>query len=149
MKQSEREKQSNICVIFFITIFSSSEYLVNRQVPLYIACSWAYSLAWALPPLVGWSSYDFEAFGTSCSIHWVGKSAGDISYSVALIVFEYGTCIELRRCQGTKSKRSFVPESTFLNSPASFVAQAEQKHNIMLGNSSLCINCQLEVNRER
>ncbi|XP_071495423.1 visual pigment-like receptor peropsin [Diadema antillarum] len=50
---------------------------------------WVYALLWTVPPFLGWSSYVYEPFGTSCSINWFGSSVSDISYMVACTLFVY------------------------------------------------------------
>ncbi|KAI4897299.1 hypothetical protein NFI96_024667, partial [Prochilodus magdalenae] len=52
-----------------------------------VAGSWLYSLAWTLPPLLGWSSYGPEGPGTTCSVQWHQRSTSSISYVVCLFIF--------------------------------------------------------------
>uniref|UniRef100_A0A672HEN6 Teleost multiple tissue opsin 3b n=1 Tax=Salarias fasciatus TaxID=181472 RepID=A0A672HEN6_SALFA len=54
---------------------------------LAVAASWIYSLAWTLPPLLGWSSYGPEGPGTTCSVQWRQRSAAARSYIGCLFVF--------------------------------------------------------------
>eukprot|EP00058_Branchiostoma_floridae_P016218 XP_002601706.1 hypothetical protein BRAFLDRAFT_215180 [Branchiostoma floridae] len=50
---------------------------------------WVYSLLWTVPPLVGWSSYTYELFGTSCSIKWTVENTSEMSYVVGSCLFCY------------------------------------------------------------
>ncbi|KAM6970025.1 teleost multiple tissue opsin 3b [Aplochiton taeniatus] len=52
-----------------------------------IGGSWLYSLAWTVPPLLGWSSYGLEGPGTTCSVQWHQRSAGTRSYVSCLFFF--------------------------------------------------------------
>ncbi|XP_067673907.1 opsin-5-like [Haliotis asinina] len=52
-----------------------------------IAGLWLYSLFWAVMPLVGWSRYALEPFGTSCSIDWTLRTINGRTYTSALIFF--------------------------------------------------------------
>ncbi|XP_066505492.1 teleost multiple tissue opsin 3a [Hoplias malabaricus] len=52
-----------------------------------VAGAWLYSLAWTLPPFLGWSSYGPEGSGTTCSVQWHQQSASSISYVVCLFIF--------------------------------------------------------------
>ncbi|XP_078419759.1 pinopsin-like isoform X1 [Cetorhinus maximus] len=52
-----------------------------------ISFSWIYSLIWTLPPLFGWSRYGPEGPGTTCSVNWHSKDAGNVSYIVCLFTF--------------------------------------------------------------
>ncbi|KAJ0061623.1 hypothetical protein NL108_005773, partial [Boleophthalmus pectinirostris] len=52
-----------------------------------VAASWVYSLAWTLPPLLGWSSYGPEGPGTTCSVQWDMQSPTARSYVSCLFTF--------------------------------------------------------------
>uniref|UniRef100_A0A8C6SPL8 Teleost multiple tissue opsin 3b n=1 Tax=Neogobius melanostomus TaxID=47308 RepID=A0A8C6SPL8_9GOBI len=54
---------------------------------LAVAASWVYSLAWTLPPLLGWSSYGPEGTGTTCSVQWHQRSPESRSYVSCLFIF--------------------------------------------------------------
>ncbi|XP_008286847.1 pinopsin-like [Stegastes partitus] len=75
------ERYSSVCC----SIHSdSSQY---RRARIAIAASWFYSLAWTLPPLLGWSSYGPEGPGTTCSVQWHQRTAASRSYVGCLFVF--------------------------------------------------------------
>lgn len=73
------------------TIASNRDY---RPVLGGICFSWFYSLAWTVPPLLGWSSYGPEGPGTTCSVDWRTQTPNNISYIVCLFVF----CLLLPFC---------------------------------------------------
>ncbi|XP_031153547.1 teleost multiple tissue opsin b [Sander lucioperca] len=52
-----------------------------------ICFSWLYSVAWTVPPLLGWSRYGPEGPGTTCSVDWKTQTANNISYIVCLFIF--------------------------------------------------------------
>ncbi|XP_022604509.1 pinopsin-like [Seriola dumerili] len=52
-----------------------------------ICFSWLYSVAWTVPPLLGWSKYGPEGPGTTCSVDWKTKTPNNISYIVCLFTF--------------------------------------------------------------
>ncbi|KAM4663421.1 pinopsin-like [Discoglossus pictus] len=52
-----------------------------------IVVSWAYSLLWTVPPLLGWSSYGLESSGTTCSVMWHSRSPNNVSYIICLFLF--------------------------------------------------------------
>ncbi|KAJ8384323.1 hypothetical protein AAFF_G00206800 [Aldrovandia affinis] len=58
-----------------------------RKIGMGIGLSWAYSLVWVVPPLLGWSQYELEGPGTTCSVNWTGKGANNISYIICLFFF--------------------------------------------------------------
>uniref|UniRef100_A0A4W5LWX1 Teleost multiple tissue opsin 2b n=1 Tax=Hucho hucho TaxID=62062 RepID=A0A4W5LWX1_9TELE len=61
-----------------------------RKPLLAVGGSWLYSLIWTVPPLLGWSSYDLEGAGTSCSVSWTLRTAQSHAYIVCLFVFCLG-----------------------------------------------------------
>ncbi|KAM6900749.1 teleost multiple tissue opsin b [Xenentodon cancila] len=52
-----------------------------------ICFSWLYSVAWTVPPLLGWSKYGPEGPGTTCSVDWKTKTPNNISYIICLFTF--------------------------------------------------------------
>ncbi|XP_031706085.1 teleost multiple tissue opsin b [Anarrhichthys ocellatus] len=52
-----------------------------------ITFSWLYSVAWTVPPLLGWSKYGPEGPGTTCSVDWRTQTPNNISYIVCLFTF--------------------------------------------------------------
>ncbi|XP_077392731.1 teleost multiple tissue opsin 2b isoform X2 [Festucalex cinctus] len=58
-----------------------------RKPLLAVGGSWLYSLLWTVPPLLGWSGYDIEGAGTSCSVSWTLQSAQSHAYIICLFVF--------------------------------------------------------------
>ncbi|XP_068603947.1 teleost multiple tissue opsin b [Brachionichthys hirsutus] len=70
---------------------SSREY---RSVVAGICFSWFYSVAWTVPPLLGWSRYGPEGPGTTCSVDWKTRTPNNISYIICLFVF----CLVLPFC---------------------------------------------------
>ncbi|XP_035533846.1 opsin-3-like [Morone saxatilis] len=68
----------------------------NKRAPDYrkpllaVGGSWLYSVAWTVPPLLGWSSYGLEGAGTGCSVAWTQKSSSSQSYIICLFVFCLG-----------------------------------------------------------
>ncbi|CAH1784720.1 unnamed protein product [Owenia fusiformis] len=64
----------------------SQAYRLNNNVTLKaIIVAWIYALLVTVPPLMGWSSYTYEQFGTSCSTNWGGKLPTDVSYNTFII----------------------------------------------------------------
>lgn len=52
-----------------------------------ICFSWLYSVAWTVPPLLGWSRYGPEGPGTTCSVDWKTQTPNNISYIISLFIF--------------------------------------------------------------
>ncbi|KAG7238777.1 hypothetical protein INR49_030321 [Caranx melampygus] len=61
-----------------------------RKPLLAVGGSWLYSLFWTVPPLLGWSSYDIEGAGTSCSVSWTLQTAQSHAYIICLFTFCLG-----------------------------------------------------------
>ncbi|KAL3858379.1 hypothetical protein ACJMK2_012970 [Sinanodonta woodiana] len=54
---------------------------------------WVYTLFWTGTPLIGWSNYTYEPFGTSCSLNWFGKRMVDRTYNSLCCFFCFGVHI--------------------------------------------------------
>lgn len=61
----------------------------KRRTALAILLVWAYSLAWSLAPLLGWSSYIPEGLMTSCTWDYVTYSVSNRSYTMMLCCFVF------------------------------------------------------------
>ncbi|KAM9804447.1 teleost multiple tissue opsin 2b [Neosynchiropus ocellatus] len=61
-----------------------------RKPLLAVGGSWLYSLFWTVPPLLGWSRYDIEGAGTSCSVSWTVPTAQSHAYIICLFTFCLG-----------------------------------------------------------
>ncbi|KAK9527505.1 hypothetical protein VZT92_014062 [Zoarces viviparus] len=80
-----------------------------------ITFSWLYSVAWTVPPLLGWSKYGPEGPGTTCSVDWRTQTPNNISYIVCLfafclvlpfgvILYSYGKLLQaIRQVRGVSS----------------------------------------------
>lgn len=79
------------CTMISPTIASGREY---RPALGGICFSWLYSVAWTVPPLLGWSRYGPEGPGTTCSVDWRTQTPNNISYIVCLFTF----CLVLPFC---------------------------------------------------
>ncbi|CAF1936528.1 unnamed protein product [Rotaria magnacalcarata] len=47
-------------------------------------------------PLFGWSFYDYEGIGVSCSIKWTERSVNVISYNISILIFVYFSPVIIR-----------------------------------------------------
>eukprot|EP00064_Thunnus_orientalis_P010470 superscaffoldBa00001428_g10496 len=91
---------SGIVSLISLVILSYDRYstltVYNKRGPNYrkplmaVGGSWLYSLFWTVPPLLGWSSYDIEGAGTSCSVSWTVRTAQSHAYIICLFIFCLG-----------------------------------------------------------
>ncbi|XP_048258687.1 visual pigment-like receptor peropsin [Haliotis rufescens] len=123
LAQTDMNTLACLSVFRYITIcYPQFAYCLNYEVAKFtIIFTWAYSLLWTTPPLVGWSSYTFEPFGTSCSIDWSNSGTKELSYTWCLIIFCFlihvvvmiycycNVCKKIREVDGR------VPPSTISN----------------------------------
>ncbi|OWF45539.1 pinopsin-like [Mizuhopecten yessoensis] len=58
--------------------------LTKKNAKYFLLVIWTYAILWTGPPLVGWSTYTFEAYRTSCTINWGGRSLSDKTYNVTI-----------------------------------------------------------------
>ncbi|XP_046553706.1 rhodopsin, G0-coupled-like [Haliotis rubra] len=65
-------------------------YLTNVQyMKFVIGGIWGHAFIWTSLPLVGWSSYTLEPYGTSCNLNWQGNTLSDSSYSMSSLITCY------------------------------------------------------------
>jgi len=73
---------------YIVIVKSHLKHLITQKVILTLICgSTLYSVTWAVLPLIGWSSYDFEASYTTCSVDWRRKTLNHISFSFSAMTF--------------------------------------------------------------
>ena len=60
----------------------------KRAICLSVAM-WLYALFWSVMPLCGWSGFELEGIGTSCSVRWKSRDKMDLSYNICLILACY------------------------------------------------------------
>ena len=60
----------------------------KRAICLSVAM-WLYALFWSVMPLSGWSGFELEGIGTSCSVRWKSHDKMDLSYNICLILACY------------------------------------------------------------
>ncbi|CAD5114124.1 DgyrCDS3270 [Dimorphilus gyrociliatus] len=51
---------------------------------------WLYSLTWAVLPLMGWSRYNLEGFGTTCSFDYASRYTSDKYFIITVYIMEFG-----------------------------------------------------------
>ena len=50
---------------------------------------WMHGFFWSVIPFSGWSGYQFEGIGLSCSVTWESTDAGSISYTICILIFNF------------------------------------------------------------
>ena len=66
--------------------FQSERAFTRRKAVLLSLAMWLYALLWSVMPLLGWSSYELEGIGTSCSVNWRSQAPKEVSFVVCLIL---------------------------------------------------------------
>ena len=74
------------CITFYKLYKTGTAQVSRRKALLLSSVLWCYSFVWSFFPILGWSSYVQEGVGTSCSIDWESREAGNVSYAVCLIL---------------------------------------------------------------
>uniref|UniRef100_A0A8C4JDJ3 G-protein coupled receptors family 1 profile domain-containing protein n=1 Tax=Dromaius novaehollandiae TaxID=8790 RepID=A0A8C4JDJ3_DRONO len=90
--------------------------LGGKHAALGIAFVWSFSLAWTVPPTVGWSSYTTSKIGTTCEPNWYSRAYTDHTYIITffttcfivpllVILVSYGKLMQkLRKVRRTARK---------------------------------------------
>ena len=60
-----------------------------RTVFLTISACICGGLLWSVLPLLGWSYYDLEGAGTSCSVKWEDRSLNVMSYNITIFILVF------------------------------------------------------------
>ena len=71
---------------------SRDSYFNKEKVLLIILGSWIFSLAFSVPPLVGWSSYGLEGTNVTCSVKWDYESSlrsDQVYFGVIIFTFYF------------------------------------------------------------
>ena len=58
----------------------------HKQMLTVIAFLWAFAALWGILPLTGWSSYEAEGTGATCSIKWRSDRLGHSSFIICIFV---------------------------------------------------------------
>ena len=105
-------------------LFKSQRTFTRRKAARGSVAMWLYALFWSVMPLCGWSGFELEGVGTSCSLRWKSHDKLDLSYHICLmlacyvlpvsiiIASYYKSCCEIRK--GTKrAKTTWGKKSPF------------------------------------
>ncbi|CAF3357302.1 unnamed protein product, partial [Rotaria sp. Silwood2] len=88
---------SNIYVLCLISIdryivltrMSTTPVISVKHAYISILCVYLLALFWSLLPIIGWSNYDYEGVGASCSVKWEERSLNVTSYNITIFIFVY------------------------------------------------------------
>ncbi|XP_026165147.1 melanopsin-A [Mastacembelus armatus] len=90
-----------ICSMITLTVIAVDRYFVitrpltsigvlsRKRALLILLTSWAYSLAWSLPPFFGWSAYVPEGLMTSCTWDYMTFTPSVRAYTMLLFIFVF------------------------------------------------------------
>ena len=81
-----------VAVVFPLT--SRRTVTFQRAVRMSVAVC-LYALIWSALPLCGWSGFELEGVGTSCSVRWKSHNKVDLSYNVCIIFFCFAFPVSL------------------------------------------------------
>ena len=103
-------------------LYKKNRSFSKRKAVCFTVAMWLYALVWSVTPLCGWSGFELEGIGTSCSVRWKSRDTLDLSYTICLIlacyvlpvcimvVSYYQSCREIRkstrRAKNTWGKKS-------------------------------------------
>ena len=69
-----------------VFLYKSNRSFSRRKAVCFSLAMWMYALFWSLMPLCGWSEFEQEGIGTSCSVRWKSRDKLDVSYNICLLV---------------------------------------------------------------
>ncbi|XP_077480574.1 teleost multiple tissue opsin b [Stigmatopora argus] len=104
-----------------------------------VCFSWLYSLAWTLPPLLGWSRYGPEGPGITCSVDWRSRGANNVSYVLCLFAF----CLVLPFAVIVFSYGKLLHAITQVRSSCASAASTRRRERRVLAMVSVMVACYL------
>ena len=69
--------------------FGSTRTMARGKAAFVSLAMWLLALAWGVTPLIGWSNYELEGIGTSCSVNWRSQDPRNFSFIICLIVLAF------------------------------------------------------------
>lgn len=105
-------------------LYKSQRTFTRRKAARASVAMWLYALFWSVMPLSGWSGFELEGIGTSCSLRWKSRDRLDLSYHICLILAcyvlpvsvmiasYYKSCCEIRK-GARRAKTTWGKKSPF------------------------------------
>ncbi|XP_078359135.1 rhodopsin, G0-coupled-like [Oculina patagonica] len=75
--------------VALVFLYKSQRAFSRRRAVRATVAMWLYALFWSVMPLCGWSGFELEGVGTSCSVRWKSRDRLDLSYNICLIIACY------------------------------------------------------------
>ena len=110
--------------VALVSLYKKDRTFFRRKAVGFSVAMWLYALFWSVMPLCGWSGFELEGIGTSCSVRWKSRVKLDLSYNICLmlacyvlpvtvmIVSYYKTCREINKSAG-RAKKTWGKTSPF------------------------------------
>ena len=107
-----------------VFLYEKNRTFSRRKTVCFSMAMWLYALFWSVMPLCGWSGFELEGIGTSCSVRWNSRAKLDLSYNICLmlacyvlpvsvmIVSYYKACREINKSAG-RAKTTWGKTSPF------------------------------------
>ncbi|OQR72254.1 visual pigment receptor peropsin-like [Tropilaelaps mercedesae] len=100
---------------------------LHRRYVIYVTLIWVFAIFWALLPVIGWSRYYYEPYGTACTIDWQRNDAKFKSYIIAyffggyvfpfgLMIYSYAKIILMKRTYHMLNRRQLAFQSDIIAS---------------------------------
>ena len=110
--------------VALVFLYKRTQSFSRRKAVCLSVAMWLYALFWSVMPLCGWSGFELEGIGTSCSVRWKSRNKLDLSYNIGLIlacyvlpvsvmiVSYYNSCREITKSTG-RAKKTWGKSSPF------------------------------------
>lgn len=110
--------------VALVFLYKSQRTFTRRKAARGSVAMWLYALFWSVMPLCGWSGFELEGIGTSCSLRWKSRNRLDLSYHICLILAcyvlpvgvviasYYKSCCEIRK-GALRAKKTWGKKSPF------------------------------------
>ena len=91
--------------VALVFLYKSQRAFTKRRAIRASVAMWLYALFWSVMPFCGWSGFELEGVGTSCSVKWKSHDRLDLSYNICLIIACYVLPVSIMATSYYKSCR--------------------------------------------
>ena len=94
--------------VALVFLYKKTQNFSRRKAVCLSVAMWLYALFWSVMPLCGWSGFELEGIGTSCSVRWKSRNKLDLSYNICLILACYVVPVSVMIVSYYKSCREII-----------------------------------------
>ena len=98
--------------VALVFLYKKNRTFSKKKAVCFTVAMWLYALFWSVMPLCGWSGFELEGIGTSCSVRWKSRDILDLSYNICLILACYVLPVSIIIVSYHKSCREIIKSAS-------------------------------------